>query len=407
MTATSTRADCPVVSQDISDWDFNQNPFPIMEQWRAMGPVVYNEHHDQYFVLNYRDCARALTNVANFSSQDLVELFTAIFGGVTMEAIDSPRHHTMRGVWSGFFQRDALENQRELIQSIVNPQVDAFVERVRSGETVDAIPSMTRAIPTLVIADMLGVEDSMHEKFSAWSDAMGSTSQGSYDPTPRGQQIVADGMAATASLNGYIAEVIKRRRTDGDGGDLVSMMVYDDFAKEMEEQEIIASNTQLVFAGNETTAKLMATTLVALGQHPDQRRAIVEDRSLIPQAFEEIHRLETLVQMLPRRVKSEDAQIQGFHLPQGASLQLLCGAGNRDPERWDNAHELDIFRTPRQHLGFGFGMHVCLGLNLARLEVEIWLNRLLDQLPEYELTGPIDYGRSFGLRGPMSVPISL
>ena len=85
----------------------------------------------------------------------------------------------------------------------------------------------------------------------------------------------------------------------------------------------------------------------------------------------------------------------------------LLGAANRDPERWESPQEFDIFRPKRQHLGFGYGMHVCLGLNLARLEGHIWLDQLLDKLPEYELAETIDYGRGFSLRGPLAVPISV
>ena len=408
MTATSHAIGCPTITQDMTSWEFNQDPYPTMEEWRALGPVVYNNWNGEYYITGYRDCARALTKVDMFSSQDLVELFTAIFGGVTMEAIDSPRHHQMRAVWAEFFQRDSLLDTRQLITDVVTSQVQPLAARLRDGETIDAIANMTRAIPTLVIAQMLGIDESMHEQFSAWSDAMGTTNEGSSDPSPRGQQLVANGMAATAALNGYMAEIIARRRCGSrDGDDLVSMMVNHDFANEMDEQEIIASNTQLVFAGNETTAKLMATTLVALAQHPDQRRALVADRSLIPQAFEEIHRWQTLVQLLPRRASSDHSNVQGVHIQRGSQVQILPGAANRDPQRWDNADTLDVLRPPRQHLGFGFGMHVCLGLNLARLEVEIWLNQILDEIPDYQLADVIDYGRGFGLRGPIGVPITL
>jgi cytochrome P450 len=402
-----TQQAIPTVDQDVSDWGFSQDPYPTWEEWRRLGPVVYNERHDEYFVTGYRNCARALTKVDRFSSQDLEDLFVRAFGGVTMEALDTPRHHAMRGVWAGFFERDSLESQRELVTEVVTAQVDGFIERVRAGEVVDAIPNMTRAIPTLVIARLLGIDESMHQQFSDWSDAMGYTTAAAFDTSPEGKVIVERGTQATAALNAYLAEVIKRRRAEGRGEDLVSTMVYDQFADEMTEKEIIASNTQLVFAGNETTAKLMATILAALAQHPDQRRALAADRSAIPQAIEEIHRWETLVQALPRRVNSDQSEIAGVRIPRGAGVQLLIGAGNRDPERWDNPEQLDLFRPPRQHLGFGFGMHVCLGLNLARIELQEWLNQILDKLPEYELAGTLEYPRgATGLRAPKSVQVA-
>jgi cytochrome P450 len=398
---------CPVVDQDLTDWAFGQDPYPAIEEWRKLGPVVYHERYDEYIVTGYRDCAQALTQVDRFSSQDLQEQFIRIFGGVTMEALDTPRHHAMRGVWAGSFGRRALEAQRELIAEVVASQVGPFAERVRSGAVIDAIPAMTRAIPTLVIARMIGIDESMHGQFSAWSDAMGQTQLGTYDPTPAGRELIERGMRGTAALNAYMAEIVKQRRAQERRDDLVSAMVHDAFAKsEMSEQEIVASNSQLVFAGNETTAKLMATILVALAKHPDQRRALAADRSLIPRAVEEIHRWETVVQVLPRRVISDEARVSGIRIPRGASVRLLIAAGNRDPDRWTDAGKLDIFREQRQHLGFGFGMHVCLGINLARLELQIWLDQFLDQLPEYELAEVIEYPRGIGLRGPLAVPIA-
>jgi cytochrome P450 len=401
-----TTTQCPTIEQDWLDPGFSADPYPVFERWRALGPVVYNEPGQEYLVTGFRTSQQLLRSPQHFSSEDLQELFIRIFGGITMEAIDTPRHHEMRGVWAEHFERRSLERMRATIDQIVTPQVDAFVERVRRGDVVDAIPAMTRAIPTLVIAQMLGVDESMHSEFSAWSDAMGATQTGVYDlNSERGEKVIAEGRAGTVALNDYMAGAIRDRRAHPTD-DLVSIMVNHDFAKQMSDEEIIASNTQLVFAGNETTAKLMATVLVALGQHPEQRRLLAADRSLVPSAVEEIHRWQTIVQTLPRRVISDDAEVQGVPIPRGSLVRVLSGAANRDPERWPNPAVLDITRESRLHLGFGFGMHVCIGVHLARLELEVWLNQILDKLPEYELAGEIAYGRSFALRAPIAVPIA-
>lgn len=181
------------------------------------------------------------------------------------------------------------------------------------------------------------------------------------------------------------------------------MMVHHEFAKEMDEEEIIANNTQLVFAGNGTTSKLMAITLVALGQHPEQRRMLIEGRSLIPQAVEEIHRWQTLVQTNTRNACSGASDIEGVHIPDGAEWRPLLGAANRDPERWNRTDELDIRRPVKRHLCFGFGMHSCRGMNLARLEIQIWPDQLLEKVPDYDHAAEIDWGRNFMIRGPREV----
>jgi cytochrome P450 len=396
----------PVVNMSFREPGFNQNPYPALEQIRAAGPVVYNETLDRWMVTSYPDVARVLGDVKRFA-QGAAEAFVDFFGGPTMETIDEPeRHDAIRGIWARDFWRGSLERQRPLVELVVDQQLQPFVERVRSGETVDAVAELARGIPTLVIAHMLGIETSMFKQFSAWSDAMGAIPEGALDPTERGMEIVLAGRRATAELNAYIAtQVEQRRRATSD--DLIAKMVCSEYARtSMTDNEIIASNTQLVFAGNETTAKLMAHTLVALAQHPDQRRLVAADRSLVPNAIEEVLRWETITQFIDRDLHDEGAEIGGVTIPPNAVVTPLQGAANRDPDRWDRPGDFDITRESRQHLGFGFGMHSCIGLNLARLEAQVWLNRLLDELPDYELDGEIDYGGNFQLRGPEAVRIT-
>jgi len=402
MTAQITQ-DIPRLDVDFVSREFVGDPFPVMEEIRALGPVVYNGLNGGYMVTGYRDCAKVFGNARMFHAR--TDFFVRIFGDMTIEAYDTPYHDEVRGVWAEDFHREELvAKQTAVVERVVEERLAPFVQRLRAGETVDAIPALVRHIPTLVIADMLAIEPEHIEEFSAWSDAMGAIPEGGLDPTERGRRLVEKGMAATARLNEYM----RKRILNADAaasGDLVTKMATSEVAKKMPLTEIMANSTQLVFAGNETTAKLMAHILVTLAQHPDQRRAIVEDRSLIPQAIEEVHRWQVVSQENARIAAPEGAEVQGVAIPGGAEVKILVGAANRDPSRWEDPHTFDIFREPRQHIGFGFGMHSCIGLNLARLETTIWLDRFLDELPEYELAGDIDYGTNFVLRGPLAVPI--
>jgi cytochrome P450 len=400
-------ASAPVINLSFREPGFNQDPFPVLEEIRRAGPVVYNQQRGTWMLTSYPDVARVLGDARRYA-QGETEAFTDFFGGPTMETIDDPeRHDAIRGVWAEDFQRGSLESQRPLVERVVAEQLDPFVERVRSGEAVDAVTAMTRNIPTLVIANMLGIETTMFGQFSAWSDAMGAIAEGALDTSHHGMETIMAGRQATAELNAYIAgQVEDRRRHPTD--DLVGKMVSAEFAKTaMTEQEIIASNTQLVFAGNETTAKLMAHALVTLAAHPDQRRLLVNDRSLVPQAVEEIHRWQTITQFIDRDVRETDVELRGVTIGRGSVVTPMQGAANRDPDRWDAPSTFDITRPPRQHLGFGFGMHSCLGLNLARLEAQVWLDRLVDQLPDFELAEEVDYGSNFQLRGPLAVHVAV
>lgn len=387
---------------DFQDPEFVRNPYPAYQRLRELGPVVYHEGIGQYLVTGWRDNARILGNVESFASDE--EFFIGLFGGLTMEAMEKDRHDPVRSIWAKDFQRPTLEAQRAMVTEVIEAALMPFIEKVKSGETVEAVHEMTRGIPTVVIARMLGIPPEDFRQFSAWSDAMGGIPEGESDPTPRGAEIVRQGKQATADLNAYIAgEVAKRRTNPSD--DLIGTMVSSPISETMDLQEIVASNTQLVFAGNETTAKLMAHTLNALALYPDQRRMLVEDRSLIPQALEEIHRWNTIVHLNWRVARNGGATVGDHRLDDGSMVMCLTGAANRDPDRWERAEELDILRPSAQHLGFGFGMHSCIGLNLARMEAQIWLNRLLDELPEWDVA-ELDWGSNWVLRGPAAIHIA-
>ena len=406
---TAPFIDVPVVSNTFLEDGFNQDPFPVLESFRALGRVVYNEAIDRYMVTGYRDCSIVLGNNRMFDAHRSHERVQALFGGPTMETIDDKkRHDDMRGIWSGEFRREALERHERMIRESVDTMVVPVAERLRAGETVDAVVDMCRGIPTLVIANFLGIELDMYEQFATWSDAMGAQLEATLADSERSARLVQEGTQATRELNAYVASILdERRKSPGD--DLISMMVTSSFAQHsMSEQEIVASITQLVFAGNETTAGMMAATVAALAEHPQQRRDIVADPSLVPQAFEEVHRWRSLSQGGSQRFAcSSESTVGDVLIPEHAEVMPLVGAANRDPSRWDNPSVFDIHRPRRSHLGFGFGLHSCLGLNLARYEIQIWLERFLEELPAYEIAGEIDYGRGFLARKPIRVPIAL
>lgn len=393
----------PVLSPDFNDPSFAADPWPVLEEIRATGRVVYHEKLDQYMVTGYRDVARVYGDAERFRPE--YDLFIRHFGAETMECMDDPRHAQVRGVWAADFRRDAVEAQRALVAEVVDQRLAGFLPRLDDGGPVDVVAHLTRGIPTMVIAHLLGVPREHHERFTAWSDAMGLVPEGKADPTPRGERLIREGQEGTRALNEYLAAVVRDRR-ERPGDDLVSRMTSSPVFDTMTFAEVVASNTQLVFAGNETTAKLMAMTLIALDRHPDQKRAVVADRSLIPQTIEEAHRWDPVVHLGWRYVRTDEAPVGDVTLPKDAKIMGLNGAAARDPQRWPDPARFDIFRPQRQHLGFGFGMHSCLGLNLARLEAQVWLDRFLDHLPDYRVHGEVEFGGNWVIRGPARLLIT-
>jgi cytochrome P450 len=391
----------PEAALDLLAPGFAADPYPAFEALRAQGPVTWHAGLNRFLVTGWQECASVLLGARDFGSSEAD--FIGLFGGRTMECMDRPRHGEVRGIWAHDFDPCPIAEMAAVVRRVIQARLDPFVARLRAGETVDAVSQFTRGIPTIIIAEMLGIDPGDYELFSGWSDAMGDMAEGLGDPGPRGQMILQRASEATAALNTYIRDRLDSRRRRP-GLDLISKMVASPVSERMEESEIIASNTQLVFAGNETTAKLMAITLYALAQHPEQRRAILRDRSLVPQALEEIHRWNTIVHINGRFARGGNARVAGHLLPDGAQVMTLLGAANRDPARWERPDQLDIFRAPKNHMGFGLGMHVCLGMHLARLESQIWLNMLLDALPEWEVAA-IDWGTNWSVRGPIRLEV--
>jgi cytochrome P450 len=378
---TGTLGEAPVLNVRFADQDFVDAPWATLEKIRAAGPVVYSAGPiagdlapaDGYMITGHQACSRVLANPAKFAA--IPEWFVNKFGGLVFEAFDASPHDEFRAVWSYEFQRATLqERRRDLVDEVVDQHVTPFLDRVLAGETLDAVALLHGTIPLFVILRMMGLDTSDHEMLGKWASELSGIAP-------------VDG---TESLNAYLTRIVRDRRT-GDGDDLISLMARSAIAAELDERDVVANTTQLVFAGSGTTTSLMSSCLLLLAEHPDQRRALHEDRSLIPQAIEEALRLRTVAQLAaPRLVTDGDAEIEGVRVPEGATVVCLLGAANRDPSRWDHAGEFDIFRERKQHLGFGYGLHNCLGLNLARLEVETYLNKMLDRLPEWRLAGPVD-----------------
>ncbi|OWM11795.1 hypothetical protein B7435_01355 [Mycolicibacterium peregrinum] len=399
----------PLLSFDTTDPAFVAAPWERYREIRGLGGVVFNERINRWMVGEFDLVKQILSAPSRFGSERGQVEHAAVFGGPTMEFYDGPHHDQIRSIWSGDFRPRALARLRPVITEIVRSRLEPVAARLRDGETVEVVSELTRGIPTEVIAHMLGVEAEMVGQFTAWSDAMGASAEGYSMPDGHGAELIAAGKDATAQLNSYIREQLPRRGCPADDSwDLIGTMVAHEYACEhMTEQEIVASNTQLVFAGNETTAKLLAQIVATLATHPEQRRALQADRTLALDAVEEVHRLETVSHSIFRDVVGDGVTVGDVAMADGERITLLLGAANRDPRRWERPDDFDVTRRKLSHLGFAFGLHSCLGMNLARLEAQIFVEELIDTVGDWQLAGPLEYGTNYTVRGPSRVLVSL
>jgi cytochrome P450 len=380
-----------------------QNPWPAVDAVIAAGPVVHNERVDTWMITRDKLCRQVFLNTQRFTLEGAIG--TTVFGPEAFITIDDKkRHDALRGIWAAAFQRASLEAMRPVIQTITDGMIDAVEERLRDGETIDAEHELCRGLPAYVIAHMLGVPPEMRADIVRWSDDIGHA-VGLPNNTPHSDPVWQAAHVAKKELADYIFAQIEYRRVNP-GDDLISQIVHSDVGKTLSDEALIANSRQLLFAGNETTAKWLGHSLVVLSQHPDVRDEVAANRALIPQALEEVMRWEPVNMSLPRLVRGGDIEVEGVTIPDGAELMVLTGAAAHDPARYDDPKRFDIHREYKAHMGFGFGLHSCLGVTLARLEADVVMNRILDRLPNFAVTGPVSYS-AFAFRGPTSITLTL
>jgi cytochrome P450 len=302
--------------------------------------------------------------------------------------VDGPYHRRLRGALAPLFTRSVTAKW----ESRVGEVVDRLLAPFATSSSYDLIADFTM-IPTVIVAEMLGVPEERHHDFRDWSHAIVSNlSYGNEDA--QAQEVMR---RASDEVNAYFVEEIERHRRD-QPDDLLTKMVNLSGENAMTDEEIRSAAVLLLIAGYDTTAKTMGNCLVALESNPDERRLVAEDPSLIPDAVEESLRWCGPVQFVPRLVMS-DSILNGTQLSAGEVVFVFAGAANRDPARWADPQRFDVRRDQKSHLAFGWGPHLCLGAPLARLETKVAIERLLRVAPEYQLRD-IDFGDAFFVRGP-------
>ena len=306
-----------------------------------------------------------------------------------MIMVDGAEHQRLRNPLSPLFTRSAAAKWEPRVREVVEELLTPVVE---GADTLDVIADFTM-IPTVIVAELLGVPPERHQDFRRWSHVINSNLSFGHETAEQKAAL----NQAVEELDAYIREEIERHRRQP-LDDVMTLMLNTSGDQEMTEAEIIAAAFTLLGAAYDTTAKLMSNCLVVLARHPDQRRLLVEDPSLIPAAIEEVLRWCGVVQLIPRRV-ARDTVLADTELVARDQVYTMIAASNRDPSRWEDALRFDVRREQKSHLGFGWGPHLCLGAPLARLEARIAIERLLELAPEYGLR-EVDYGHAFFIRGP-------
>lgn len=393
----------PTTRLDIMAPETAADPWPLLRELREQGPVVWHEVYKRWLVTTDHEVRTVVSDFRRFTLEGTSS--AALFGDDAFISIDDrKRHDALRLVWAEAFRMRGLEAIRADIAAIATGLLDPVGQRLRDGEAVELVSALCRPLPTLVIAKMMGVPPEMLGDVVRWSDEMAGGGP-AYLADEAARAAVARREAAKADLAGYLGELLNARRAHP-AEDLVSTLAVSEPARGLPDDQLVQNLRQLLFAGNETTAKWLAQLFVTYAEDPDVRREIAADRSLIRPANDEVMRWQGVVGTLVRRVRGGPVELAGIELADGDEVTCVLAAANRDPQRFADPDRFDIHRPPQPNLGFGVGLHFCLGINLAKLEAELAVGGLLDRVPGFRVAGPYTYS-SLPLRGPQPVSLAI
>jgi cytochrome P450 len=290
-------------------------------------------------------------------------------------SMDPPEHGPKRRMLISEFTVKRIKGMREDIERIVHGLID---DMLAAGPTADLVSQFALPVPSMVICQLLGVPYADHEFFQDASKRLVQSTD------------AAGALAARDDLAGYMDNLITKLEAEPGPG-LVGSLVAEQLADgEIDREELVATALLLLVAGHETTASMTSLSVITLLEHPDQHAALRADPSLIPGAVEELLRYLAIADIAGGRVATADIEIDGQVIHAGEGVIVTNSIANRDGEVFENPDAFDVHRSARHHIAFGYGVHQCLGQNLARLELEIILTALFDRIPTLRLAVPVE-----------------
>ncbi|MFT7598339.1 MAG: cytochrome P450 [Acidimicrobiales bacterium] len=384
------------VDFDHFDPAFVADPYPIFDEMRETCPVVHTDRYGGANVpLSFEDISAVAHDTETFSSRrvNMSEIPTSRRGAVLPPInLDPPDQTAPRRMMLPFFNLENTKKWEQTIRDLCEARLDALESRTECDLALD----YARHIPGDLTAVMFGVPPSEADQFRHWIHLL-------LEVGPIDAEVER---GTTRTMLAYMQGLIDDRRANG-GSDLVTYLMAQEIDGEpMDDVGLTKMLFLLLIAGIDTTWSGIGSSFLHLATHPDDRRRLIAEPELIPNAVEEFLRAYSPVYVA--RVATTDTEIAGCPVAEGDWVMLTYPAANRDPEAFENPHEVKIDRQQNRHAAFGLGVHRCLGSNLARLEMNIAIEMFLARYPEFELTDPAAVTFSAGnVRGPRSVPVRL
>jgi cytochrome P450 len=383
---------------------FREAPYPHYERFRGPAPLL-RVADTIWFALGHADVTALLRHprMSTDESHATTEIGQSGPNAIKSQSLlfmDPPDHTRLRNLVARTFTPRRIEGLRAATEAITTELLDAMGS---DGRPVDLIQAFAYPLPVRVICSLLGIPEADEAVFTGWSRGIAR----SLDPTIlRSPEIDAAIDQARSELRAYLGDLLAfRRKAPGD--DLLSgLAAVEADGDRISSGEVLSLAVLLLVAGHETTVNLIGNGVLALLRAPEQLALLRRSPDLVGAAVDELLRFDGPVQ-ITQRVATEDMEVVGCQVRRGDEILLVLGAANRDPTVFAEPHRLDVTRDARRHVGFGGGIHHCLGAVLARMETQIALAALLDRVGRIELAGTPVRRPTFTLRGLESLPVAL
>lgn len=382
---------------NVGDPAFVAHPYPVFAVLREHDHVHWHQRWNMAITVSHTAASEVLRDRrlgrvwADAEPPERFASFNLLHRNSMLET-ERTQHARLRKSVSTAFARGHVERLRPWVDEVALRLVDNLVQACAAETTADLVEHVAAPMPVQVIARLLGIDDQAGDRLRAYSNAIVKM----YEPgISEAKRQAAE--SASAELLSYVRRLAKSEPAG---------MIRDLLDEPLSEDEVVGTAILLFMAGHEASVNLISNGVLALLRHREQWERLVEQPSLVPYAVEELIRYDSPLQMF-ERTAVERTEIAGYALHEGDKIAALLGAAARDPAVFTEPEVLDVARCPNPHLGFGLGVHYCLGAPLARMEATAVLNALIAQAPRLTMDGTPRRRAEFVIRGLDALPVSV